>query len=98
MLLFARAALARHEPEVRRDLVGTLEARDAVEGGDEPGRRHGPDHRHRLEQPRRGALAGEDREPVVRVGGEDAELTLARVEIESYRVHGGWPPGCALRR
>jgi len=30
------------------------------------------------------------------VGGEDAELALALVEIESYRIHGGWPPGWCL--
>jgi hypothetical protein len=32
------------------------------------------------------------------VAGEDAALALALVGIESYRIHGGWPPGCALRR
>src|SRR5689334_2006825 len=26
----------------------------------------------------------------------DAQLTLAFVEIESYRIHGGWPPGVCL--
>jgi len=26
----------------------------------------------------------------------DAELTLAFVEIESNRIHGGWPPGLCL--
>jgi len=26
----------------------------------------------------------------------DAELTLALVQIESYRIHGGWPPGLCL--
>jgi len=51
MLLLARAALIRHEPEVRGDLVRALEARDVVEGGDEPERRHRPDHRHRLYAP-----------------------------------------------
>jgi hypothetical protein len=33
----------------------------------------------------------------VAVGGEEAELALALVKIESYRIHGGWPPR-ALRR
>jgi hypothetical protein len=27
------------------------------------------------------------------VVGEDTELRLALVEIESYDIHGGWPPG-----
>jgi hypothetical protein len=26
----------------------------------------------------------------------DAELTLAFVQIQSYRIHGGWPPGVCL--
>jgi len=31
------------------------------------------------------------------VDGEVAGLTLALVKIEFYRIHGGWPPGSALR-
>jgi hypothetical protein len=27
----------------------------------------------------------------------DAQLALALVKIESYRIHGGWPPGGCLR-
>lgn len=26
----------------------------------------------------------------------NAELTLALVQIEPYRIHGGWPPGVCL--
>src|SRR6185437_8025066 len=28
----------------------------------------------------------------------DAELTLALVQIQPYRIHGGWPPGLCLVR
>jgi hypothetical protein len=57
------------------------------------GPRAAPEH---LGEPRaRGCDAALDE---LAAGGEDAELALALVEIETYRIRGGWPPGCALRR